>query len=190
MRNWATLMFFNNETKNKRALVGETRLYINKIREKRTTGPYLDRESSCHLVWGKLQCGHCGNRWMILCNSYLFTLLVTTLSSYWPIPLYWNLRSNVIAADWLLSWRWTTGVSLKQSSLSVFFFFVLNPLAQGLNKRISSCPLQSMEEILPLVSTISSRFLMPYDLCPRGTTSLFDFHHLYLYDLCRGDGCH
>lgn len=103
-------------------------IYIYKIREKRTVGPYIDKESSCHLVWRKLHCGHWGNRWMILCNPYLFTLPVTTLNSYWHFPLYWNLRSNVIAADWLLSWRWTTRVSLKQSSLSeiclfLFFFF-------------------------------------------------------------------
>lgn len=95
------------------------------IREKRAIGPYLDKESRCCLVWRKLQCVHCGKDagWMILCKSYLFTLPVTTLNSCWPVPLYWNLRSNVIAADSLLEmdhWGFSKAIFLLWD-LSSFF---------------------------------------------------------------------
>lgn len=67
---------------------------------------------------------------------------------------------------------------------------LFNPVTQGLHKRISCCPLQSVEETLLLVSTISSTLLMLYDLCPRRTIGPFAFQCSYLFDLCRGDGCH
>lgn len=49
----------------------------------------------------------------------------------------------------------------------------------------SHCPLQSIKEILPLVSTISGIVLMLYELCP----PICAFQCSHLCDLCRKECC-
>lgn len=63
--------------------------------------------------------------------------------------------------------------------------FLFNLQTHGPHKCFSPCPLQSIKEILPFVSTISGILLVLYELC----SPICAFQCSHLCDLCRKEFC-
>lgn len=67
---------------------------------------------------------------------------------------------------------------------------LFNPVTRGLHKCISYCPLQSIEEILLLVSTFPGKFLILYDLClPLTDPAPVRFFNAHMSMTCRKESC-
>lgn len=93
-------------------------------------------------------------------------------------------HNHIQPSGWNLC-AWTDWSPHARPLGSLWGSFLFNLQTHGPHKCFSHCPLQSIKEILPFVSTISGILLVLYELCP----PICAFQCSHLCDLCRKECC-